>query len=143
MAKLPAQPKFTTMSKVAAELENSTLAERKLFNLQESLIKANKFINEQAEEIQHLKKLLDAAIPTTSKLTPSDEEVIADLQLNRLKQVAIERTLSLDECRALDLLVKTKRIAKEQASDIIDNKGLPKNLSTPDLIKIASKKTKD
>jgi hypothetical protein len=130
------------MEKIAADIENQTDTDRKLFIFQEKLIAANKFINQQAEEIEHLKKLLNDAIPSSSVLLPTDEEVIADTQLARLKTAALERTLSLDECRALDLLVKTKRIAKDAASEIIDHKGLPKTLTQNELVKIAVRKPK-
>lgn len=130
---------------VANQIKNQDNRDIEIYNLKEQLIKANGTIHTLNSEIEHLKKLLDAMTPQigdVSKLMPSDEEVIADMQLARLKSAAMERTLSLDECRALDLLVKTKKIAKGDASEIIDHKGLPKNITQGELLKIAGKKLK-
>lgn len=134
-----------SVTAISNQIKSQDNKDIEIYNLKEQLIKANGTIHSLESEVSHLKQMLDAVTPQiggATKLMPSDEEIIADIQLSKLKAAAMERTLSLDECRALDLLVKTKKIAKGEASDIIDHKGLPKNMSQGDLLKIASKKIK-
>lgn len=134
----------TTSAEIANDIKNQSDDELKMYALSQKLVSTLAILEEKDREIEHLKQLLEAMTPTLTKasvLMPSDAEVITDAQLQRLKTAALERTLSLDEIRALDLLVKNNRIAKDAASEIIDHKGLPKNLPQDTLIKIASKKT--
>lgn len=66
------------------------------------------------DENKHLKALLAASVPQlpTTKLVVPDEQVIAEIQLRQLKDTAMERPLTLDETKRLDLLVKTLYLAK-------------------------------
>lgn len=71
----------------------------------------------------------------------TDEEIIALKQLERLKKLALERELTLDEVKRMDLLVKNKRLAQGNATNINDNKkDLPKDVTPAQLIQIASRK---
>ena len=99
-------------------------------------------LESKEEEITHLKQLLMAGTPAIgepSKLITSDEEVIANLQLDILKRAAYQRDLTLDEIRKFDLLVKNKRLAQGNATTINVDK-LPKDTPKDRLMQIALKK---
>lgn len=103
-----------------------------------------KDINKKNEEIEHLKHLLSQSVPvvqpiveiTKAKMSP--EEEIADVQLAKLNQIAKTRSLTLEETRMYDLLVKNKRLAQEKSTQNI-TKGHFRDVSEVELIKIASK----
>lgn len=96
--------------------------------------------NQALAEIDSLKQLLSKVNVVDFALPVSDEEEIASIQLARLKTLSRERQLSLEEVKILDYLVKNKRLAKEDATEIISTKDLPKNLDKPQLIQIAKVK---
>jgi hypothetical protein len=96
---------------------------------------------QKEEEIAHLKQILSKSIPVEGeviKIDPSDEEIIAEIQLRKIREISRTRDLTLDEVKRFDLLVKNKRLAKGDATVIETNK-LPTNLSKNDLIKIATR----
>jgi hypothetical protein len=95
------------------------------------------------DEILQLKKALSQSIPNSGQainLILSDEEFIADIQLNKLKDSARVRQLTLDEIRMFDLLVKNKRLAQGNATTIDGQVKSPKQLSQTELLTLASKK---
>ncbi len=119
--------------------------ENKCFALNETLTKFVKALEDKEEEIAHLKHLLYKGVPVIGDaiaVNISDEELIADIQLRKLKDDAKVRKLTLEECKIFDLLVKNKRLAQGNATDI---SGKPNDkMKTKDsktLIQIASKKT--
>ncbi len=102
-------------------------------------------LEQKDDEIRHLKELLNGSgvtiIGQASKILMTDEEVIAEKQLGRLRTLSMERDLTLDEVKRFDLLVKNKRLAQGKSTTIESKPvGLPKDLSDSQLIQIASKK---
>lgn len=86
-----------------------------------ALQKAAEKIQQLESEVDHLKTLLmntTALIPKT-EFEISDEEVICDLQIARLKERSLQQELTLEETKKLDLLIKNKRLAKEQSTTIV------------------------
>ena len=66
-------------------------------------------LNSKEDEIIQLRKMLSNSVPTIGSavnIALSDEEIIADIQLQKLKDAARTRQLTLDEIRMFDLLVK-------------------------------------
>ena len=101
-----------------------------------------KQVESKEEEISNLKSALDRSVPMIGEaiaINISDEELIADVQLRKLKEQAKTRELTLDEIRKFDLLVKNKRLAQGNATEI-NSKVLPKELPKTQLLQIASKK---
>lgn len=96
-------------------------------------------------EIEQLKQQLNALIIQHSSFTPSpiyplsDEEEIALMQLERLKGIARERQLTLDETRQFDLLVKNKRLAQGSSTLIEGSIKSVNTLSEQSLIQMANK----
>jgi hypothetical protein len=94
-----------------AELEKHNVA------LQLTLDKFTSELSKKDDEIRHLQSMLGASIPLLhSPNSPnqalSDEEIIAEQQLDRLKQKAKISELTLEEVKKFDLLVKNKRLAQ-------------------------------
>lgn len=118
--------------------------EDKCIALSQSINLLLKKIESKEEELGHLKRILSQSVPIIGQAVPiniSDEEHIAEIQLQKLKENSRTRELTLDEIRKFDLLVKNKRLAQGNATEIEGKtKGLPKNISTSRLIELASKK---
>lgn len=89
--------------------------------------------NALKNEIELLKK------PKPEKIMISDETIIAEIQLARIKEKAFAGELTLEEIKKYDLLVKNKKLAEGSPTVIADYKKLPENINEDDLILIASK----
>lgn len=104
--------------------------------------------NTQREKISHLESLISQAVPVVKKenqkltVTVAADEEIAVLQLERLRQAAQSRTLTLEEIRAYDLLVKNKRLVLDE-STINLGKNQYRDVADTDLLKIAATQVKD
>lgn len=112
-----------------------------------SLSNAMKKIEEMKNEIEHLKKLVGGATqvmstpaPETS-LTASPEQAICEMQIKKLQQTAIQRELTLEETKRLDLLIKNLYLAKGQPNQITQTQ-VRSNLSVDQLLDIASQPEK-
>lgn len=118
--------------------DNIKELEAKCFNLSNTVQNLLNKLAEKEMEIIHLKKMLDSMVPKDKafKIEISDEEIIADLQLRRLKEAAMNRELSLEEAKKYDTYVKNKRLVKGDSTEAIEHKPL-KQLEKEDLIKLA------
>lgn len=88
----------------------------------EKLMKSD---SQKQQEIEHLKELLSQSVPVIQEnKTPSrkiqevvsPEESIAEMQLERLRVTASQRSLTLEETRMYDLLVKNKRLSQDEST---------------------------
>lgn len=108
--------------------------------LNETVDKLLKQLEEKTKQINHLEELLKNT-PTTSMVTneglivSSDELIIAEQQLKALRQASMMRDLTLDEVKRYDLLVKNKRLAEGNATEIQGKK--PEKKSKSNLLQIA------
>lgn len=88
----------------------------------EQLQEAYRVNNELHKKIKHLEGLLMAVVDSNkgdaTKLIITPEEIIADLQIQRLVEISQVRSMTLDEVRQYDLLVKNKRLAMSQPTTI-------------------------
>lgn len=120
-------------------------AEHKFLKMSEVCDNLIKQLEAKEEEISHLKSLLAHTVPIVGEVQVvpiSDEEMIADIQLRKLRDNAKIRELTLDETRKFDLLVKNKRLAQGVATNIDKQEDkLPKQLGKSQLLQIATKKT--
>lgn len=105
-----------------------------------------KDISKKNEEIKHLQSLVGQMVPVIQPtpdqkskiqldLTPEAE--IALMQIDRLKKIAQTRSLTLEETKIFDLLVKNKRLSQDE-STINLSKEQWRNVTEVDLIQIAS-----
>lgn len=100
------------------------------------------------QEIEHLKALLaqsSSLLPALSpveKIIMTPEEALIEHQIELIRNRSFDRELTLEDTKKLDLLIKNKRLAKEQSTTIqgefkkIDKK----NFSDAELIQIVSTK---
>lgn len=117
--------------------------EKKAIGLSQTIDLMTKALAEKDAEIAHLKELLTSTVPIIGEssvtLEATDEELIANIQLKKLLEAGRIRDLTLDEIRKFDLLVKNRRLAKGDATDIKgDTKD--KKYDKPKLLELASKK---
>lgn len=117
--------------------------EKKAIGLSQTIELMTKALDEKDAEIAHLKQLLNSSVPLIGESNiateATDEELIASLQLRKLVEAGRIRELTLDEIRKFDLLVKNKRLAKGDATEIKSDKK-DKKFDKPQLLKLASKK---
>lgn len=133
------QKEFLEQSKIKA-LEDT------ISNLNETIDKLLRQLESKDNEILELQQRLnEGVLPKTNLAAPlADEELISSAQLERLKNAALNRELSLEEVKKFDLLVKNKRLAQGEATTIDANyRSLPANIQKTELIRIASKKAKE
>lgn len=122
-------------------IENAELA-KQCAALSLTIDKAVKTLQEKDEEIAHLKMLLrnvptitDSSSGLVEVLAISEEEEIAQLQLEFLKKKARAGELTLEEVKKFDLLVKNKNLSKTPQEK---EGALPKNMGKSRLIAIAN-----
>lgn len=118
----------TVLRKRVSELEKHNVA------LGETVDRISKALDEKDSEIKHLQLMLGGSVPLISGGTNSitDEEIIAEQQLQRLKTKAQSGELTLEEVKKFDLLVKNKRLAQT---------GIPQQQSNWKDVTNSSKKT--
>lgn len=85
------------------------------------------------EKVRHLESLLIQTNPLVINI--SSEEEICELQIERLRQAALSRDLTLEEAKRLDIFVKNKRLAQDQSTINVDGKRL--EISDAQLLQIA------
>ncbi len=104
------------------------------------------------EENGHLKQLLSGAVPLIgessqeiTKIIVTPEEALIDAQINILESRGRSNyELTLEEVKKLDLLIKNKKIIKEDGKTIqAESKPVKGNFNIKDLAKIASLKKDD
>lgn len=96
-------------------------------------------LKEKEDELSRANMLLNKLDVMNVVRPLSDEEEIASIQLEKIKNISRERALTLEEVKIYDLLVKNKRLAQGEVTDINGNKNL-NSMAKKDLIKIAAKK---
>ena len=107
-----------------------------------------KDVSQKNEENKQLQSLVGQVVPVIKKdssqliTAVTAEEEIAQLQLERLRKAAQARTLTLEETRMFDLLVKNKRLSQDE-STINLSKAHYRDVSDADLLQIAGKNESD
>jgi hypothetical protein len=117
--------------------------------LQEANAQLNKIVidlqhqlQNKEEEITSLKNVIagsDFSKSDMIMINPTDEELIADVQLRQLKDVATMRALTLEEVKKYDLLVKNKRISQNPMNTIDVKASQMAQLPKAKLLEIAAK----
>jgi hypothetical protein len=104
-----------------------------------TIIELNKQINKLKEENEHLQRLLETGVQKQSgaDLTPfiiSPEEEICLTQLRILNDISKRSSLTLEECRKVEIYAKILSSLRGQTKDV---KGEHKNVDTKELLKLA------
>lgn len=127
---------------INSQFKDYALLEQKCVDLAQIINQLKYELTNKEEEISHLKGLLESLFPSSNDivLQLSDEELIADIQLRKIREAAKNRDLTLDEIKKFDLLVKNKRLAKGDATVIETKKNQFDHLNKKEIIQIASQK---
>lgn len=75
--------------------------------------------------------------PSLIKLHITPEEIILEQQIRQLAKLSQAGSLTLEEIKMLDLLIKNKRLVNEQSTLNVDATALPPDTSVDDLVAIA------
>lgn len=110
--------------------------------LYSTLQQSVKRIKDLEAEVVHLQELLTSTSPLVEQIIVTPEQALIDSQINLLEQQfrGKNQSLTLEETKILDLLLKNKKLLKEQAGDIqVKAKSVvPKVVEYADLLKIAA-----
>lgn len=105
----------------------------------EMLLEENKRLQEEINKLQLKIKQLQSGVTHVS-----DEELIANAQLERLKMKAMEQELTLEEIKKFDLLVKNKKLSEANTASLpAEYKNLPEDINDSELLQIASLSSSD
>lgn len=91
---------------------------------QKTLVELTKKNKNYEEEIKHLKKLVEGAVPLISNkssaidFSSNDEEAIAREQLFRLKELSHDKELTLEEAKRVEIFSKILVSLKQKPKDI-------------------------
>ena len=124
--------------------ETKDLAELKAFSnaQQKTILKLTKENKQLKEEVTHLKKLLESTAPLVKtpehnsigeKFLSTDQEAICRMQLNKLKDVSIERELTLEEAKRVEIFSKILNVLENSPKTI---KVESKNLDNSELLSL-------
>ena len=91
-----------------------------------SIIELSRRVKERDEEIIHLKKLLEGSVPlikeknsnNVTTLASNDQEYICRTEINKLRDISIERELTLEEVKKFDIFCKTLKDLSNQPKTI-------------------------
>lgn len=120
-----------------------TSAKRENHAAMKTIEKLLKDLQKKDVEINSLQNLLANTVPVmqgpkdNKKIDLSPEDEIASLQLERLRTAAKARTLTLEETRMFDLLVKNKHISLDKSKEPVV--GNYREVKEIELLQIAEK----
>lgn len=117
------------------------IAEVKAFSQAQSktIIELSRKNKELSDEVIHLKKMLEGSVPLIKEkkdninLGSNDQEYICRTEINKLRDISLDRELSLEECKKLDIYSK---ILKDLANPTKNVKVETTSVSTADLLSI-------
>jgi hypothetical protein len=132
-----------TISNIAEKFKDESDLRAYCNKQYESLKQAKDIIQHLQSEVKHLKELLASSANTINSkpelIIKSIEQTICEVQIEKLRESAMERPLTLEETKRLDLLVKNLLLCKGAYKDIKpDYSTLPKGLTSQQLLDIAS-----
>ena len=93
---------------------------------QNTIVQLSKKIQKLEDERDHLKKLLESTVPlfnepgkivTPGKILTSAEEAICVMQLDRLRDISLERELTLEETRRVEIFSKVLASVKNKIKE--------------------------
>jgi hypothetical protein len=120
--------------------ETKELADIRAFSeaQQKTIIQLTKKVKQLEEERDHLKKLLESTAPIiqtanntpvqTEKFLTSDQEAICRVQLTKLRDIALDRELTLEETKKVEIFSKIITVLENAPETIkIDTKSIESN----------------
>lgn len=123
-------------------------SELKLYSDAQSktIIELSKKLKVKEDETIHLKKLLEGSVPLIRekkdliKFEANDQEYICRTEINKLRDISMERELTLEECKKLDIYSK---ILKELANAPKTIEVKSRQLSEAELLSIVGSDTNE
>lgn len=119
-----------------AQFKTITALNEKINNLQTELEKV------KAENIKLKKEQAIDSVPADSKFKVSDEETACVIQIALIKSNAMERELTMDETKRLEIYVKTLGLIRGKTPDKPKEKDTSK-MSTEELMAYAEESLKE
>ena len=110
-----------------------------------TILELSKKINKLEEENKHLKTLLENSTPILEEqkkellgynVDAPNEEIIAEIQLNKLKAIAVDRELTLEETKKFEIFSKVLSNLKQAQGKNKTIEVKADVLSTEDLLKL-------
>lgn len=96
-------------------------------------------IKQLEEQVLHLKSLLNPEHRIEEILVPTEQQ-ICEMEIDKLRKTSMERSLTLEETKRLDLYIKNLYLIKGTVKDIeTDFKRLPPGITRTQLEQIAAK----
>ncbi len=131
-----------TISNISEKFQSQTELQNYCDRQYKSLLQAKEIILSLKAEVSHLKELLSSSNHLVNSppelIIKSVEQTICEIQIEMLREEAMNRSLTLEETKRLDLLVKNLLLCKGAYKDIKpDFTGLPKGMSSEKLLEIA------
>lgn len=135
---------ISSIADIAKQYTSKVALQKKILELGQLVAAQDQTIDSLAAELTNLK--IDGPKSTSSgeikiyENIPESEKLIADVQLQRLKEAALGRDLTLEETRKYEIFSKVKNLNKE---DIPVDPKLPRDVTPRTLLEIAGSKIKE
>lgn len=98
-----------------------------------------KILEQENSELKRHIQSLSKMIPDDSIVNTSDEQIICEVEIRRLRDIALSRPMNLEETKKLDILMKNlKDIKNEKKEQVIEIKKTI-DISLEQLMQIAGK----
>jgi hypothetical protein len=98
----------------------------------------NQILRQKVESLE--KMLMQSSSVLSINVSPEEEICVHQIELIRSK--SRERSLSLDEIKQLDLLVKNLRLIREKSTEILDDVSY-RDIKEADLVSIATRQSEE
>lgn len=126
------------MPKSIKTLEGKFKSEASLEVIVTELKKENKALKDTVSKLlKEVDRLNDIDKETVTRMDLSPEQQILEMQIMRLHAESLQRPLTLDETRTLDLHIKNKRLLEDKSTLNADYTALPSGMSDVELMRIA------
>lgn len=133
--------KVIKIEEVGKEFKDLVELKEHCVTMFQALKTATEKLLKQEEEITQLQKLLGESVPILQapvvRIEKSHEELICELELEKLYNESRARTLTLEETKRLDLLVKNLHVAREKNIKTAEVLKIPNGYSEAKLIEMA------
>lgn len=101
------------------------------------LTKLRKELEKRNSEITNLKDKLQNLSSPIMKIETQAEEIVAEAQLKRIREIAQHRDLTLEEARKFEIFSKVKQNTEKLKPVIPQWTALPESIQNTDLLQIA------
>lgn len=116
-----------------SEFKSTALLEKTVAELK----KENKALQETVSKLLAELDKVKGVDRSVVKLELTPEQQIIEMQIMRLQAASIERSLTYDETRMLDIHIKNKRLMEDKSTINADYKTLPEGITEGELMRIA------